>query len=646
MQKRDLNILIVDDDQAIGKALREAFVRAGFKSMHVTKPDEAIALVKLHPVHAAIVDCMLPKMNGKDLAKKLKEETHESLPIFLISGIYKDKNFAREALQQTGSTAFFTKPFEIPEILVDVTEALEPLIDVELSPLHRAMCVETLSPIERINAVNEQENIQGFELPWVYSLLMFTKVSGLLNLVSSDGDSSTVGFRDGKIVQVNLKDARSYFGVLMVEYGFISQEELDETLKKTGKAKRMGERLVEANVLSPHAINIVMAEQQGIRLGKTLRNSPMKVHFTEQDDVAEDAVLERGDLLELVNEWMMSKITVEWLRAFYRPWMRYNVKKGSEYHPRHKILHKSVLERTPSFHENLLKYATVEEAFQNTPAAEEHLYASLNVVIVSGILRFGEPVSSFDYAAQKNRLIKLAQDLSKQNFFERLGVSPKSKESDIKKAYHELAKVLHPDKLSIETPAEVQELARTAFGLISEAYETLANHNARAQYLLEQEKGKAEAILESELLKEDARRGLSKGDFRKSLELLERALTLAPPVSETKLFHMWAKIKSAPAGRPSPALLTQARDLLSSIPPEDRHNPTYYFVKALSLQLQSDISGAKKSLEHAVMMDPQFIDAKRELTMLTANESKSQNVDLLHADLKDVFGMIMKRVSK
>ena len=70
------------------------------------KPDEALSLLKIQPFHAAVIDCMLPKMNGRLLAKKLREEMHADFPIILVSGIYKDKSYAREAMQETGAVAF------------------------------------------------------------------------------------------------------------------------------------------------------------------------------------------------------------------------------------------------------------------------------------------------------------------------------------------------------------------------------------------------------------------------------------------------------------------------------------------------------------------------------------------------------------
>ena len=64
------------------------------------------------------------------------------------------------------------------------------------------------------------------------------------------------GYREGKVTESALKSLTEV------------AKELDATMELTASPKKLGERLVDANLLSPHAISIVMAEQQGIRLGK------------------------------------------------------------------------------------------------------------------------------------------------------------------------------------------------------------------------------------------------------------------------------------------------------------------------------------------------------------------------------------------
>lgn len=642
MQKEDIHILIVDDDASLGKAIAQTLSRAGYKATHVLKPDEALSFVKFHTIHVAVIDCMLPKMNGRDLAKKLKQDVPTQLTIILMSGIYKDKAFTREAIQSTGAVAFLSKPFEIKDFLNEIDNHTKRLIDPPLVKLQQFLSMNELSPKERMAAVDEADTVHAFDLPWIFSLLMHPHVSGHLNIISADGDVSGVGFSNGEIVQVYQEDLKSYFGVLMVENGFISQADLDEVMKNPSQSKKLGERLVEANALSPHAIEVVMTEQQGLRLSKTVNDTSVKVNFIEAADMRVNAHTDKSALAELLNEWLTSKITLAWLKSAYVPWLRHNVRKGPEWSAHHRVMSTPVVQRAPQIARALLESETLEAA-QNHGAGltDDQFYRALHALIITRALRFGEATSNADYGAQLTRLKKLHQTLETQSHFERLGVSQKAKDSEIRRAYHELAKVLHPDKLSQDAPSEVRDLAKKTFDKISTAYSTLSDTKLRDRYLLELEKGRAEAQLEAENLSELARPLLSKGDVKKALELLEQAEKLAPMSSETRTLLLWAKLKSPGAERDS-RLHQSIKEQLAAIPPEDRHSANFFFVRGLLMRVTGDLESAKRNFEHVLSQNGDFIEARRELNYIHQSTTP-QKTNILNGDLKDVVGMFFKK---
>ena len=644
MQREDFHILIVDDDAHLGRAMGEALTREGYKTTHVMRPDEVINIVRIQQVHAAIIDCMLPKMSGVELAKKLREEVTNRLPIILISGIYKDKAFQRDALQSTGAVTFINKPFELSEFVTAVNDIVKPFVDAPLAMLHQFLAKHDISPKERIRAVDDAEMIHCFDLPWVFSLLMHEKVNGHLNIISAEGDVAGVGFLGGDIVQVYLDDTKSYFGVLMVEYGFISQAELDEVMRTSKSTKKLGEKLVAANVLSPHAIHIVMAEQQGLRLSKTIKNTSVKINFIETSDMRVNARTDRNAFTKLLNEWLVSKYSLDWLKSYYTPWMRYNLHKGPEWtadaEPR--VFSIPVVKRVPDIAKILLLGPTLEEALTKFKEPEDHVFRALHALIVTRTLRFGEVVAKSDFQAQRERLRKLLKSLDSQNYFERLGVSQKAKESEIKRAYHDLAKVLHPDKLPQDAPDDVRTLAKETFERISTAYSVLSDPKAKEEYLLELEKGRSEAVMQAEALAGQARPLLSKGDFSQARELLEKAMSLASPTSEMRLLWIWSQIKGAGPER-NPLLLSQLKDELAQIPPEDRHHSTYYFVKALVLKASGDLAGAKRNLQYVLSEAPDFIDARRELNIISQQEQAAKTTNIFNGDLRDVVGMLFKK---
>src|SRR6185437_13522225 len=111
MKKTEINVLIVEDDKSILNALAEGVKRLGYRAVPVVRPDEAESVVKIKPIHALIVDVMLPGKNGVDLVKRLKENLLEGATVVFTSGVYRDKGFAAEAVRETGASEYFLKPF-------------------------------------------------------------------------------------------------------------------------------------------------------------------------------------------------------------------------------------------------------------------------------------------------------------------------------------------------------------------------------------------------------------------------------------------------------------------------------------------------------------------------------------------------------
>lgn len=640
MQKDEIKILIVEDDQTLGKAIKETIARVGYKPILCTRPDEALSTIKLQNIHAAVIDCMLPKMNGRDLAIKLHDDVSKELPVILMSGIFKDKSYARDAMQTTGAIQFLTKPFDLEELVSALDRKLSHLADAPLIPIYDLLGKTQPSARERIRAINETEQVHGFDLPWLYSLLIDNAVSGHLNIITADGEVAGVGFQKGNIVQVNLKDTQSYFGVLLVEKGFISPAELEDVLAK-GKTRRMGEQLVEANVLSPHAVSIVISEQQSIRLSKTVSDTSCKVNFIESTDISEDAQTDRQAYTELIDDWAGSKLPIEWLKSFYIPWMTNTIRKGPEFSETHRALHLHCLSRVPGLLKKAISGLTLDQLATQYDGKDDAFYRAFHVLLLCRLISFGEQKTSVNYEAHKIRLQKLNHELEKQTHFERLGVSSKAKDQEIKRAYHELAKVLHPDKLSNDTPADVRELTKAVFSKISTSYDVLNDNNMKTLYLRELEQGRAELVLQAEALSEQAKVFLGKGDFKKARDLMEEASVMAPSNSEQKLLLIWAKLKTQKKAGDI-QFAESVKDTLNAIPPEDRHNSTYYFVKGLLLKYNDDIGNARKCFDHAVAIDPEFIDARREVNLFKlARQNKP--TDLLRGDLKDVVGMLFKK---
>ncbi len=651
MERSEFNILIVEDDPTLGKAISEMVKRDGFNPVLINKPADALPQIKMQAIHLAVIDCMLPKMNGRDLAVKLRAESGGDIPVILMSGIYKDKGYILESTRQTGAFAYLVKPFNVEDLKKLINDKLlsSHEVEVRMMPVYNLMGQSTISAEERIQAINDSDTVHGYDLPWLYSLLLEKELSGQLNIVSADGAQSSVAFLNGSIAQVNMSDQESYFGSLLVEGGYISAPEIDEAIKAPSKTKRLGEKLIEMNLLSPHAVEIVLAEQQGIRLAKTIQDTSNKVSFTRGEEIKPRVEITKKMFIQFLDDWILSKIKPEWLKAFYVSWMNHTFVKGSEYSDNHRALSLVNINNLPGFLSEVLKKGTtLQSLLSKYDSQEAYAFRALHLLTTTRMIAFGGQTRQRDFDAQTKRFEKINEEMNKQNCFERLGLSKKAKETEIKRAYLDLAKVLHPDKLLPETPYELKTLVTSAFEKVNQAYQTLSTQDSLDRYLKELEVGTAELAMQSEALTTEGKTSLRKGEVKKALQTLEEAAKLTSPTVELRILLIWAKLKS-PSESTTNAQINKIKAELSEIPPEDRHSALYYFIKGLWLKAGDELESARKSFEHAVSLDVDLIEARRELNLLkhefTVTKAARKN-DLFNADLKDVVTKLFNNKNK
>jgi len=109
-------VLVVDDDPVIQKLLQVNFEMEGYNV--VTASDGAEGLERARSEHPDIVilDVMMPKMNGLEVASTLKSDSATAgIPIILLSAKAQEADV--QAGRQTGADDYFTKPFDPLELL-------------------------------------------------------------------------------------------------------------------------------------------------------------------------------------------------------------------------------------------------------------------------------------------------------------------------------------------------------------------------------------------------------------------------------------------------------------------------------------------------------------------------------------------------
>jgi two-component system response regulator PilR (NtrC family) len=120
--RRHGSILIIDDEEIMREILEALLTREGYQVRLATNGEEGIELARSVPFDAAIVDVMMPGMDGLatlDVLKRLDDD----LPVIMITA-FASVETAISAMKH-GAFDYITKPFKHDEVLVVVRNAVE-----------------------------------------------------------------------------------------------------------------------------------------------------------------------------------------------------------------------------------------------------------------------------------------------------------------------------------------------------------------------------------------------------------------------------------------------------------------------------------------------------------------------------------------
>ncbi len=113
-------ILIAEDDEDIVELLSLYLTGEGFTVFSAGNGLQALERVEVERIDVAILDIMLPVLNGYDLLRKIREK--HNFPVIILSA--KDLDTDRILGLNLGADAYLTKPFNPLEVVAYVKSAL------------------------------------------------------------------------------------------------------------------------------------------------------------------------------------------------------------------------------------------------------------------------------------------------------------------------------------------------------------------------------------------------------------------------------------------------------------------------------------------------------------------------------------------
>jgi DNA-binding response OmpR family regulator len=105
-------LLLVEDDDAIGRLVRQYLEQAGWRVLWLRTGEEAVAEFRRHPVRLVVLDVGLPGMDGFEVCRRLRGQSN--VPIVMLTA--RDEESDRVVGFELGADDYVPKPFSPREL--------------------------------------------------------------------------------------------------------------------------------------------------------------------------------------------------------------------------------------------------------------------------------------------------------------------------------------------------------------------------------------------------------------------------------------------------------------------------------------------------------------------------------------------------
>ncbi|RJP19708.1 MAG: sigma-54-dependent Fis family transcriptional regulator [Candidatus Abyssobacteria bacterium SURF_5] len=215
MEKDNVRILIVDDEQIVVRSLSDWFRDDGYSVGTASTAKEALAKLTEREWDIYLLDVKMPGMSGLELQKKIREINPDS--IIIIMTAYASVDSAVEALKQ-GAYDYLTKPFDPEHLGHLIRNALEKkTLAVENSRLKQSIDESVLSH----NIIGASEGIKKV-------IESIETVSNTETSVLIRGESGTGKELVAKAIHSNSR--RRYMPMIILNCGALAESILESEL--------------------------------------------------------------------------------------------------------------------------------------------------------------------------------------------------------------------------------------------------------------------------------------------------------------------------------------------------------------------------------------------------------------------------------
>jgi CheY-like chemotaxis protein len=635
-------ILCVDDDRNFCEILAKAFKAEGYAVRTAHDGETALRSLREAPPSLVTLDILLPRQDGFRVLEQVRalRGAAARTPALLLSGCSPTPQY-RSRAAELGAAALLTKPVPLERLLEVAGKATGSAVAARVEP--RAGEARPIAgQLEKVPFAALLHHLHGL------------RASGVLHLESGK-KRKKLQLRDGRPVAVKSNLVDECLGNLLAATGSISWDVMHESLRRVKRGEGpQGQILMAMHMLDEEDLARALRRQAAEKLLEIFSWESGRFRFQRGVRLkGANALALRGSPANLIVEGVRSRLPAAAMESFF-------LKNGAKFLiPSESPFYRfQEIELTPT-EEKLLRRidgavpigrlaARVDEAARRTlygaiaiglfevrraapaPAVAKSAAPRPPVAARRAAAAKPESVAPAQEEGARADLSDMAANLRGRDFFSILGLEHRTDDEEVRCAYVELAKRTHPDRYSGFGEA-VKQLAEEVFGLVSEAYQNLADQERRLAYLRSlrnrerdaEELEEGQRALRAELAFQRGVAALGRKDNAGAAGCFEEAVRTYPEEGEYHAWFGWAWYLTDPsaAGRLDEALehVREGRKLAP-----DREKPYLFLGKLYKAADRKAI--AERMFTRALQLDPDCVEAIRELRLLHMRREKSKGL--------------------
>lgn len=208
-------ILIVDDEASIRAALEKFLSGQGYSVLATANPHEAVKLAEGNVIDLALIDLVMPEMNGLEFLKKLRTISPSTMAIIITA--YGTITSAVEAMKM-GAYHYLTKPFELDDVASLVATAID----------HKRLREENYFLQQQLKSKYKFENMIGSSEQIIGIFSLIRRVADTESTILILGESGTGKELVARAIHYNSRRAEKPF--VIVNCAAIPEELLESEL--------------------------------------------------------------------------------------------------------------------------------------------------------------------------------------------------------------------------------------------------------------------------------------------------------------------------------------------------------------------------------------------------------------------------------